>query len=302
MVQGQHCAGHKIQLPLDKGATWCDVVSAGQADRDPGSSPALWELERVFVTLPDSASLLWKEGFAWMAVKVTPNQREAITGLWSPFVGLFPSPSGRKRMNLKDSGLPVLRAGGVRQSRRRRLLPTLRWLPISDPRAGSLGQGWAVSQASTWFFCPELLGKDSRKVATLSKVHTEGCTGMCQLGKRTVWCALGTGKACSRPGLCRETWKQADVAEPTRQAGLSVLLSHLKLTCIGPKKRLLNFREFWEPIFFFFIVVIIYFLLLGLHCFAWAFSTCAAGTSRCSGVSCCGARAYGLSSSSVPAQ
>lgn len=234
-MQGQHRAGHKIQLPLDEGETWCDVVSAGQADRDPGSTPALWELEWVIVTLPDSAALLWKEGFAWMTVKVTPNQREALTGLWSPFAGLFSSSSGRKHMNLRDSGLPVLRAGGVRQSRQRRLLPVLRWLPISEPRAGSPGQGWAVSQASTWFFCPEPLGKDSRKVATLSQVHTEGCAGICQLRKRKV-CALGTGEACSRPGVCLETWKQADVAEPTRQAGLSVL-SQLKLTCIGPQER-----------------------------------------------------------------
>lgn len=52
-----------------------------------------------------------------MTVKVTPNQREALWASGSPFAGPVSSSSGRKHMNLRDSGLPVLRAGGVRQSR-----------------------------------------------------------------------------------------------------------------------------------------------------------------------------------------
>ena len=76
-----------------------------------------------------------------MIVKVTANQREAVTGLGSPFVGLFPSSSGRKHMNLKESGLAVLSAGGVRQSRQRRPAPCPQGAPHQRaqgrvPRAG----------------------------------------------------------------------------------------------------------------------------------------------------------------------
>ena len=72
-----------------------------------------------------------------MIVKVTPHQRETITGPCSPFGGgggggwsLFPSSSGRKHFELRESGLPVLGAGGVRQSRGG-LLPALSQLPVS---------------------------------------------------------------------------------------------------------------------------------------------------------------------------
>ena len=48
-------------------------------------------------------------------------------------------------------------------------------------------------------------------------------------------------------------------------------------------------------------LISLFLAMLGLYCFAWAFSSCRAWASHCSGFSCCGAQAPGRRTSVISA-